>query len=160
MNTYYTLLESLRRIFESDDKVHTVLTGDTSEVDNYRKNIFPLVHILVTDSPYVGDNTAVVRYTVEITVVDIRDINKEDVLDKFWTNDNRHDNWNTTRAILKLAQDKLIKDILENDVTLVTSSSAIPENYSRENLLDGWQQTWTIDVPDLLTDVCLDEPIG
>ena len=154
MNTYYTLIQSLKTIFESDDAVSTVVTGDTSEVDVYRKNIFPLVHVLVTDSPYIGNNTSVVRYNVEITVVDIRDINKDQLLDKFWTNDNRHDNWNTTRSILKLAQDKITKDSLDNDVTLVTSSAAIPQIYSGENLLDGWVQTWTIDVPDLLTDSC------
>ena len=155
MNSYYTLIETLKRIFEDDDRVSTIVTGDTSDVDVYKRNIYPLVHIVVTDSPYLEQNTSVVtRYNVEVTVVDIRDINKEQKRDKYWLNDNRHDNWNLTRSILKEAEVKLIKDKFRTDVTLDSAGSAIPLTFAKENLLDGWQQGWSIDSPDLFVDQC------
>ena len=155
MNSYYTLIETLKRIFEDDERVSTIVTGDTSDVDVYKRNIYPLVHLVVTDSPYIEQNTtAVTRYNVEITVVDIRDINKNENRDKFWLNDNRHDNWNLTRSILKEAQSKLIKDKFDTNVTLESAGSATPLTFAKENLLDGWQQNWTIDAPDLFVDKC------
>lgn len=156
MNTYYELIKHLKTTFEEDTNVNTVTTEDNpSLIDNYKKNLYPLVHLAVTSSPYTGnDNTALTRYTVEVNVLDIRDINKTEVVDKFWNHDNKIDNLNTTRAILKKAQNKLIKDHLDTDITLESSDSAIPITYAFSNLLDGWVQNWTIDVPDTLTSVC------
>ena len=155
MNTYYELIKHLKTIYEQDIDVNTVVTGDANDVDNYKKNIFPLVHLHIIDSPFISEaTTALTRYNVEVTCVDIRDINKEAVNDKFWMNDNRHDNLNLTRAILKKAENKFIKNILNTDITLITSTSAIPLMFAKQNTLDGWQQTLTMDVPDLLTTVC------
>ena len=155
MNTYYTCIQTLQTIFTQDTNVSTVVSGEPSEIDNYKRNMFPLVHLNVIDSPFLSENTtAVTRYNVEVTVLDIRDINKEDILDKFWHNDNKHDNLNLTRAILKKAENRLIKDTEDTNVTLNTSGSAVPSVYEHGNLLDGWSQTFTIDVPDTLTTVC------
>jgi hypothetical protein len=156
MNTYYELIKNLKTIFEQDSDINTVISeGDTTAIDNYKKNIFPLVHIEVVNSPYTGKlNTALTRFNVEITVVNLRDVNKEIVNDKFWLNDNRHDNWNMTRAILKKAQNKIIKDTTGTYITLESSTDAERLSWRFENTLDGWQQTWTLDVPDDLTTVC------
>lgn len=150
MRTYYELLNYLKSVFEADDMVNTITTEGYLDMDNWRKNLYPLVDVFVVNSPFV-DSTAVTRYNVEITVLDIRDFNNEVVNDKFWRNDNRHDNWNTTRAILKLAQNKVIKN---QDITLVTATDAERIVLGKENGLDGWQQTFTIDVPDLYTAIC------
>lgn len=155
MDSYYQLIETLKDTFEDDARVNTVVTGDATTLDLYKKNIYPLVHLNVTNSPFIGfETTAVVRFNVEVTVVDIRDINKEIVGDKFWLNDNRHDNWNETRNILKLAENKLVKDINQTDVTVTASTDAEILSFSKENTLDGWQQTWTMDVPDIYTKSC------
>ena len=155
MNSYYLLIQTLKDTFESDSRVSTVITDDSSALDNYKKNIFPLVHINVIDSPFISEQTtALVRFNVEVTVVDIRDVNKEIVNDKFWLNDNRNDIWNETRNILKEAENKLIKDIARTDITIVTSTSADKLSWAKENTLDGWQQTYTIDVPDTYTKSC------
>jgi len=153
--SYNSLIETLKETFESDDMVSTVVTGDATEVDNYKKNLFPLVHIEVDNSPFLGvANTSSSQYNVIITVVDIRDINKEEDRDKFWKNDNRHDNWNTTRHILRTAEVKMIKEIYGENINLVTTTGAELLSFVRENTLDGWQQTWTIDVPDEYVRAC------
>lgn len=153
--SYSLLIETLKKTFESDSRVSTVVTGDATEVDNYKKNLFPLVHIDVNDSPFLGVvNTSTVQYNVIITVVDIRDINKEEDRDKFWRNDNRHDNWNLTRHILRTAEVKMVKEIYGNNVGLISSTGAELLSFVRENTLDGWQQTWTIEVPDIYVKAC------
>src|SRR5690554_1977305 len=145
--SYSLLIETLEATFKSDERVSTITTGDATEVDNYRKNLFPLVHIDVNDSPFIGvENTSMSRYNVIITVVDIRDINKEEDRDKLWRNDNRHDNWNLTRNILRTAEVKMIKEKHGYDVSLNTATTAELLSFVRENTLDGWQQTWVIDV--------------
>ena len=153
--SYNLLIETLKQTFESSDLVSTVITGDATEVDNYKKNLFPLVHIEVSYMPFLGvSNTSTVNYNVVITVVDIRDVNKEEDRDKFWKNDNRHDNWNTTAYILRTGQVKMIKEIYGEDVNLVDATAAQQLDGVRENVLDGWQQTWTVSVPDIYVKAC------
>ena len=153
--SYNLLIQTLKETFESDDLVSTVITGDASEVDNYKKNLFPLVHIDVTDSPFTNTiNTVTSQYNVLITVVDIRDINKEEDRDKFWRNDNRHDNWNTTRHILRTAEVKMIKEIYSDEVCLDGAGNAELLSFVRENSLDGWQQNWTLSVVDKYVKAC------
>ena len=154
MTTYYRLITLLKTIFEQDNDVNTVLTGDFEE---WKKDIFSIVHIEVLSSAFVGlQNVNVTRYEVSINVLDIRDVNKENVKDKFWHQDNRHDIWNTTRAVLKRAENKMIKDTEQTYITLTDATAAEKVTYTYMNGLDGWQQTWTIDVPDELTTVCYD----
>lgn len=152
MRTYYNLLNHLKTTFEEDDRVANVVTGDFEE---WRKDMFQLVHISFDDSPFLGlDNTSTIRFNITINVLDIRDVNKEDVKDRFWHNDNRHDSWNDTFSILSIARNKIVKDHLDTNITLVTATNAEPITYAYGNGLDGWQQTWTIDVPDDFTTIC------
>lgn len=150
MRTYYELLKYLKEVFEDDDHTNTITTEGYMDMDNWKKSVYPMVDVFISGSPYI-DSTAITRYNVEITVLDIRDFNKEVVNDKFWRNDNRHDNWNLTRAILKRGQNKITKN---QDITLVTATDAERIVFGKENGLDGWQQTFTIDVPDTYTSVC------
>jgi len=154
--SYNLLIETLKETFESDDMVSTVITGDTTEVDNYKKNLFPLVHIDVQSYAPISDinNTSMVNYNVTVTVVDIRDVNKEEDRDKFWKNDNRHDNWNTTAHILRTGEVKMIKETYGENVSLVSQGTAEQLEVVRENRLDGWIQDWVVSVPDIYVKAC------
>lgn len=152
MNTYYQLITHIKNTFEEDLRVNNVVTGDFEE---WAKDLFQLVHIDVTDSPIINlENTSTVRFNVVINVLGIRDVNKEDIKDRFWHNDNRHDNWNDCFSILNIARNKFIKDHLNNDITVSDASIAERITYAYGNGLDGWQQTLTIDVPDNFTSIC------
>lgn len=152
MNTYYEVLKYLKATFEEDaERVNSVVTGD---FEQWKRDEFSIVHINVIDSPFLGNqNTSTIQFNVEIQVLDIRDVNKEQDKDKFWFNDNRQDLWNETLSILNLARNKVIKDF-DNDITLNAATSAERITYAYMNGLDGWSQTWTIEVPDLFTAVC------
>ena len=153
---YYELLKHLKTVFEEDVNVSTITTQDDGGlIDVYKKNVYPLVHLEIIDSPFLGvQGLAVSTYNIQVSVLDIRDINNTEVNDKFWLNDNRHDNLNTCGAILKKALNKMVKDHLDTDITLTAATNGIPVVYAFSNLLDGWQQTWTIELPDTLTTVC------
>jgi len=151
MNTYYNVIQEVKGIFEMDSRVNSVVTGDFEQWD---KDYFLLVHIDVTDAPYVSGNTANTQFNIAVTVLDIRDVNKENVKDKFWHNDTRHDSWNDTYSVLKLATNRMVK---HQDISLNTATSAERITYAYMNGLDGWQQTWTLDVPDNFTSVCFNE---
>ena len=152
MNTYYEVLKYLKATFEEDaERVNSVVTGD---FEQWKRDEFSIVHINVIDSPFLGNqNTSTIQFNVEIQVLDIRDVNKEQDKDKFWFNDNRQDLWNETLSILNLARNKVIKDV-DTNISLNTATSAERITYAYMNGLDGWTQTWTIEVPDNFTAVC------
>ena len=152
MNTYYELIQHIKNTFEEDERVNNVVTGGHEE---YAKDLFNLVRMNVISAPFVSENnTSLVRFIIDVEVLDVRDVNPEDFKDRFWKNDNRHDIWNETLSILNLARNKFIKDHLRNDITLVTATDAEPITYAYMSGVDGWEQTLTIDVPDNFTAVC------
>lgn len=152
MNTYYELLNHLKTTFEEDERVNNVVTGDFEE---WRSDMFLLVHIDINSSPLINlNNTSTIRFNIDINVLDIRDVNNEEDPDRFWHNDNRHDSWNDCLSVLNLARNKIIKDHLDNLITLSGATDAQRITYAYGNGLDGWSQTWTIDVPDNFTSIC------
>ena len=154
MNTYYEVIKYLKETFKEDSRVNNVVTGD---YEQWKKDVFLLVHLDVVSSPFTNLlNTSTVFFDVEITVLDIRDVNKENVKDRFWHNDTRHDSWNDTLSVLNLARNKVIKDI-DRDITISAATQADKITFAYMNGLDGWQQTWTIEVPDNFTSVCFNE---
>lgn len=146
MRAYFDLIQYLESKFRSDNQVGTISSDGFIDMDNWRKNIYPLVDIYVVDSPLIQEVTSLSRFNVEIICLDIRDVNKEDVNDKFWHNDNRHDNWNLTHAILEKAKDSILKDT-DSDITIESLTSLERVVFGKENGLDGWRTTWSIDVP-------------
>lgn len=153
MRSYYDLIQHLKTVFEEDRDVRTVVTEVYPDIEHWKKNVYPIVDINVLSDESI-ESTSVTRFSVEITVLDIRDVNKEEVRDKFWRNDNRHDIWNTTHSILKTARNKMIKNHLDTDITIDSYTSAERQTFVLSNALDGWQQTWNIDVPDNYTTIC------
>ena len=142
----------LKEVFEQDPNVNTIVsTGDPNQLDSYRQNIFPIVQVYVLNSPSEGITNGVTRYNVEVTAVDVRDMNKEDVNDKYFRNDNFHDNINLMRSVLKRAEMILRRD---NNVEVVGAQAAEPIVYAKQNVLDGWSQVWTIDVVDSINYAC------
>lgn len=154
MRTYHDVLQYLKSIFESDTQVGTISSDGFTDMDNWRKNIYPIVDLYVIDAPTILNTTALKQYNIEVICLDIRDFNKEDVNDKFYHNDNRHDNWNLTDAILERAKDKILKDT-NSDITISSATAFDRVNNGKENGLDGWRTTWTIDVPKTYNNVCL-----
>jgi hypothetical protein len=119
--------------------------------DINKKNIFPLVHLQVLSST---PNNGSVSFTFEVAVVDLRNISKQPVTDKFLSNDNELDNLNTCHAILNRLITKLINQNNEYNIQLATAPTMQPIIFEESNLLDGWRVDLELLIPNNETVVC------
>ena len=90
MNSYTQLLNYIKTLGDADIFVNTITKTGEVDLDQYKGNVFPILDISIVNGSF--PSTAVIRYTIELTCVDLRDINKEVVNEKFYENDNEVDN--------------------------------------------------------------------
>jgi hypothetical protein len=145
MREFYKVTEFIKNHFESDEFVQTITHGAVVDLDINKKNIFPLVHMVVNSSQIVQGYVA---FNFTIYVMDIRNISKKQNLDKFYKNDNELDILNTNFAIANRFITKLrIQQDDDNDIRLINDPTveAITADFS--NILDGWQFTIDLAIP-------------
>ena len=152
MNQYSELLYYIKSLADADELVNTITKGDFEKLDLDKKNIFPLVHINITDGGFT--NGSVVRFGVQIGAFDIRDINKEINTDKFFEQDNEVDNHNLTFAILNRMWLQMFVDFEKNNITASENPSLEIQTFTRGNLLDGWILTFEVEVPNTTINLC------
>jgi|TARA_R110000822_G_scaffold240792_4_gene370171 hypothetical protein len=153
MNSYTQLLYYIKQLGEADIFVNTVTKSVSEDLDIYKGNIFPILNIEVTGGSYPSNG--VIRYTVELTCIDLRDINKEIETDKFWSQDNEVDNLNETQAVLSRVWLNMIRDFADNNITASESPTLIPLIYEGKNIYDGWQLSFDVDIPNTTINICV-----
>ena len=112
------------------------------EKDLYKKNLYPLAHIIPQASPWTTQQ--VNQVSLQIRVVEQRDINKMHTDTKFEGNDNILDNLNVCHTIIN---DLLTYLSLQNNddyIELISVSSLEPILFSDHNILDGFAVTITL----------------
>lgn len=151
MIEFYTVIDFLKGLLQQDINVHTILHGLKSTLDISKKNIFPIAHIQVTSStPDIG----FVSFTFEVVVVDVRNVSKQVVTDKWLGNDNELDNLNTTHAVLNRLLTKLRNSNNEFNIQLNNEPSCQPIIFEETNLLDGWRTDIELIIPNNKINVC------
>lgn len=152
MNQYSTLLYYIKSLADADVFVNTVTQGEQDEIDLDKATIFPLLHVSITGASFTNGST--VKFNVQISCLDIRDVNKEVNTDKFWQHDNEVDNLNETLAVLNRVWLNMYRDFVENDITASENPSLIPLFEVRKNLLDGWQMDFDVEMPNNVISLC------
>jgi hypothetical protein len=152
MNQYTELLYYIKSLADADELVNTVSKGDFEKLDLAKQNIFPLVHINITDAGFT--NGSVVQFGIQIGAFDIRDINKEVETDKFWEQDNEVDNHNTTLAILNRMWLRMFTDFEKVNITSSENPTLEIQSFERHNLLDGWIMSFIVEVPNTTINLC------
>lgn len=152
MKAFYNAVDYIKSTLETAPFLNTITHG-TDIVDNVKKNIFPLAHINVLSSS-IG--SGVVNFTFEIAILDIRNISKVRVKDKFLGNDNELDNLNTCHAILNYMITKMRLQRNDFDIELQNDPSLQPIMMAFTNALDGWKCDIEISVPNNDLSVCCD----
>ena len=150
MNAYSTLLRYIKQLADSEDFIKTSTMG--SDIDLNKANIFPLFNVDITDATFTSNAT--VSFDVSLSCLAVRDINKEDNQDKFYSNDNEIDNYNLTLSVLNTLWVKMHRDFIDNDITASDSPSLTQITYSDKNLLDGWEMTMQVEMPLLEVSLC------
>ena len=151
MREFYTTIDFLKGLLQEDINVHTILHGLKSTMDINKKNIFPITHIQVTNSTI---QSGYVGFTFEVVAVDLRNVSKQMVTDKWLGNDNELDNLNTTHAILNRLLTKLRNTRNDFKIELNNEPNLQPIIFEETNLLDGWRTEIELIIPNNEINVC------
>jgi hypothetical protein len=139
---FYRLTEAIKTELLEDKNINTVTTGDITEVNLNKQDIFPLRHIIINN---VIDDEEVLRFNISILACDIVVQSKDLTVDRFTGNNNVQDILNTQLAVLNRLIQRLRMGQLHTDMYQLEGSPNITPFYDRfENQLAGW--TATLDV--------------
>ena len=99
---FYQLTETIKEQLLADVNINTVSTGNISNVNLNKQDIFPLGHIMVNN---VTAEEQVLRFNITVIAADIVDQSKDLTLDRFVGNNNEQDILNTQLGVInKLIQ--------------------------------------------------------
>jgi len=151
MNQYTQVLNYLNQL-AVESGANTVTKDAPSDIDLQKENIYPLVNISIANGSFTNGQT--INFNVLIEAFTIRDINKEVVNDKFYGNDNEVDNHNEMLAIINRMWTSMYRDFADNLITASENPSFEKVTLDGLNMLDGWELTFAIDVPNTDLNLC------
>ena len=133
---FYNLTEKLKEQLLEDININTVTTGNISDVNLNKQDIFPLGHIIINS---VTDEEQVLRFNISVLAMDIVDQSKDFPIDRFKGNNNEQDILNTQLAVLNKLIQRLRMGTLYTDMYQLDSSPNLIPFYDRfDNKLAGW----------------------
>ena len=139
---FYQLTETIKDELLGDENINTVTTGDITDVNLNKQDIFPLGHIIINN---VVDEEQVLRFNITILACDIVDQSKSKTVDRFKGNNDVQDILNTQLAVLNRLIQRLRMGTLYTDMYQLDSSPSLTPFYDRfENQLAGWSATMDI----------------
>tara|TARA_R110000744_G_scaffold66219_5_gene135331 strand:+ start:204 stop:674 length:471 start_codon:yes stop_codon:yes gene_type:complete len=139
---FYQLTETIKTALLEDKDIETVSTGDITDVNLNKQDIFPLGHIIINS---VIDEEQVLRFNISILACDIVNQSKELTVDRFTGNDNVQDILNTQLAVLNKLIQRLRMGNLYTEMYQLEGSPSLTPFYDRfENQLAGWTATMDI----------------
>ena len=141
---FYQLTETIKTQLLLDINVNTVTTGDISDVNLNKQDIFPLSHIIVNN---VVVNEQTLDFNISILSSDIVNQSKLETVDIFTGNNDVQNILNTQLAVLNKVIQKLRMGNLHTDMYQLDGSPSLEPFYDRfENQLAGWTATMNIQV--------------
>ena len=148
-NAIFKALQLIASILNEDIDVKTIFSIEADELDQNKKDYFPMVNILLNAIDFT-ENTV----SFEITYLDIRDKSKILISDKFQGNDNRWDNWVQAHSVMQNLVNKLKNQRHDDDLTYISSTEPQIVSDAFGNGLDGLIMTVTIFYPSNKTTIC------
>ena len=139
---FYQLTQTIKEELLKDININTVTTGDITDVNLNKQDMFPLGHIIINS---VTDNENVLNFNISILACDIVNQSKELTVDRFTGNNDVQDILNTQLAVLNRLVQRLRKGNLYSDMYQLEGSPSLTPFYDRfENQLAGWTATMDI----------------
>jgi hypothetical protein len=141
---FYQLTETIKEELLKDININTVTTGDITDVNLNKQDMFPLGHIIINN---VTDDENILNFNISILACDIVDQSKELTVDRFVGNNNVQDILNTQLAVLNRLIQRLRKGNLYTEMYQLNGSPSLTPFYDRfENQLAGWTATMDIQI--------------
>jgi hypothetical protein len=139
---YYDISTRIKEELEKDPFVNTVTIGDIFKVDLNKQTIFPLSHIMLNSTTYIGSTK---QYSVSILCMDIVDESKEATTDIFRGNDNEQDVLNTQEAVATRFLESARRGDLADDLYELAGNATIEYFVDRfENKIAGVTLTFDL----------------
>jgi len=133
---FYQLTETIKNALLNNIDVNTVTTGNLSNVNLQKQDIFPLSHIIINS---VTDSEQTLSFNISILAMDIVSRSKLETTDLFVGNNNEQDVLNTQLAVLnKLIMTLRKGDLHRDKYQLVGDPNCTPFYDRFENELAGW----------------------
>jgi len=151
LNHYSEILNYIKEIAEGDIYINTITQG-AQRLDLNKANIFPLLNIEITSAGFPSEGT--LQFSLIVSCLSIRDINKEVMSDKFNLQDNEIDNLNETLAALSRIWKIARRGFINNNISASDNPSLDPIIFDDKNLLDGWSMSFDIEMPNTELDLC------
>lgn len=141
---FYQLTETIKEQLLLDVNINTVTTGDISDVNLNKQDIFPLGHIIINN---VIVDEQILTFNISILACDIVNQSKDLTLDRFKGNDNVQDILNTQLGVLNKLIQRLRMGDLYTDMYQLNGSPSLQPFYDRfENQLAGWTATMDVQI--------------
>jgi len=133
---FYQLTEAIKNELLKDQNINTVSTGDITDINLYKQDIFPIGHIIV-NSVIIEEN--VLDFSVSILACDIVNQSKDLTVDQFEGNNNVQDILNTQLGVLNRLIGRLRMGTLHQDMYQLNGNPSVQPFYDRfDNQLAGW----------------------
>jgi hypothetical protein len=141
---YYQLTETIKEQLLADVNVNTVTTGDITDVNLSKQDIFPLSHIIVNN---VTVNEQTLDFNISILACDIVNQSKLQTTDIFTDNNDIQNILNNQLAVLNRLIQRLRMGQLHTDMYQLNGSPSLTPFYDRfDNQLAGWTATMDIQI--------------
>ena len=139
---FYQILETIKDSLLNDININTVTTGNLSDINLRKQDIFPLGHIII-NSAVIEEQ--IIRFNITVFAMDIVNRSKSETIDVFTGNNNEQNILNTQLAVLN----KLIAVLQRGNLYLnqyqLDSSPVCEPFYDRfDNELAGWSASMDI----------------
>ena len=141
---FYQLTETIKNQLLLDVNVNTVTTGDVSDVNLHKQDIFPLSHIIVNN---VVVNEQTLDFNISVLACDIVNQSKLETEDIFKGNNDVQNILNTQLSVLNKLIQKLRMGNLHTDMYQLDGSPSCDPFYDRfDNQLAGFTATMNIQI--------------
>lgn len=148
-NAIFKAMQLIASILNEDIDVRTIYSIEADELDQNKKEQFPMANILLSGIDFNESNLV-----FEVTYLDIRDKSKLGITDKFEWNDNRWDNWSQAHSVFQNLINKLKLQRHEGDLEYVSSSEPQIVSNAFNNGLDGLIMQITLYYPNNKISIC------
>ena len=125
---FYQLTNTIKDQLLNDIDINTVTTGDISDINLRKQDIFPMAHLIVNNVT-VSDQT--LNFNISVLAMDIVNRSKEETVDIFTGNNNLQDILNTQLVVLNKLIQLLKRGTLHTDKYQVEGDPTLEPLYDR-----------------------------
>jgi|TARA_R100001224_G_scaffold108249_1_gene84349 hypothetical protein len=139
---FYQVTDTIKDQLLDDRNINTVTTGDITQINLRKQDIFPLGHIIINS---VTIEEQVLRFNITLLTMDIVNMQKQETIDIFTGNTNEQDILNTQLSVINKIVQVLKRGTLYTNKYQLDGDPVCEPFFDRfENELVGWSANMDI----------------